>query len=214
MVVSKLSSAKNRLVWSVLLIGTLLLASGAAPPSGASHAPTLDESLPYDFSLPIPEEPECDEEGSFLVLFCETLEDDYNRVTIIVRDFGNPTPIPIGAKYEFRNDDGFLLREDVFCGQVNTWVPESAAELLVDVSNAESYVDERHTLGVCGFAPLQGDVWLRWTHGVSPEPEVPADEDPTKKCKCECECDPVFGCECDCTAVDGDHECNECEHDE
>lgn len=214
MVVSNPSSAKHRLVGSILLIGALILSSGAAPPSGASHAPLVDEFLPYDFSLPVPEDPLCDDNGTFAVRFCETLQnDDYNQARIVIVDL-NQNPIPVGAKYEFRTAQGILIEEDIFCGEANIRVPDSADELFVDLANVESYVDDRHQFGFCGLAPLEGDVWLRWTHGVSPSPEPPEEEDPTKKCKCECECDPVFGCECECTAVGGDHECNECEHEE
>lgn len=193
------------------LVTAALLASLVVNPAGASHSGSQTVILPYDVSMPgtvdgpttassitLPgHEPECDSPGTSIVLFCEALEGDFNRVTIQVWDFGNPTPVPIGARYTFMDDQGTVVWQDVMCEHKNAFVPEGATQMRVEVAHSDSFEDEEHQYGVCGAAPFHGEVRLRFTH-ATPSPESDPECDDCPPCTCECEWHPVTGWECEC----------------
>lgn len=204
---------KRGFVTAGLAMMLILMASWGNVPVAASH--DFRQSTFYDLGLPlyslgIGPEPECDEDTIFnAVKFCEAMEDDFNRVTIRIYDHGNPTPIPIGGKYTFQTSGGHVLSSGVFCKQANTWVPQAADELVVEVAHPESWFDEHHQFGVCGLAPFDGEVRLRWQHSTIIGPEFPV-EDPHDKCTCVCVCIPPQECECSCQPKDGE-ECDHCD---
>jgi hypothetical protein len=211
--------SKLRLPLTVGLIAAILLGGSLLGAPSTAQNTDYWQMLPYDLSLPLHEgllreagaglgllEPDCDQQGAFAVRFCDTLEavHQWNRVTMLVYDHGNPTPVPIGAKYTFFDADGNTLREGIFCEITNVWVPSNAKELLVEVAHVESFGEGR--LGICAMAPFPGEVWLRWHTVADPVPTPSPIND--AECICECDCHPLYGCECECRPRDPDnHHC-------